>query len=308
MSDALAADRQAIREVIENWVLWRDAGDWERFATVWHDDGWMTATWFQGPARDFIRVSREGFERGVNILHFLGGFTCDIAGDRAISQVKMTINQRAEVDGVLVDVVCTGRFYDFLEKRQGRWGIVRRQPIYEKDRMDPVDPAARLTLDRVAAGVVSRGLPPPRLPAVEGRLHREDRPPRPARSGGRERSTPKARPGLPARRRPAFPSEFPHADEKARSLRRVRPRLRVHEPVARLRHAARARRRRHGAARGARRRLHARRLRGALRVRRQRDADRQRAQPDGAGSSCWPASAACSATRRGSARSTAGPR
>jgi len=147
MSDGLAADRQAIRDLIENWVLWRDAGNWERFATVWHDDGWMTATWFQGPARDFIRVSREGFERGVSILHFLGGFTCDIAGERAISQVKMTINQRAPVDDVLVDVVCTGRFYDFLEKRQGRWGIVRRQPIYEKDRMDPVDPAARLTLE-----------------------------------------------------------------------------------------------------------------------------------------------------------------
>ena len=27
------------------------------------------------------------------------------------------------------------------------WAIVRRQPIYEKDRMDPVDPSARLTLD-----------------------------------------------------------------------------------------------------------------------------------------------------------------
>ncbi len=147
MSDAPASDRQAIRELVENWVLWRDAGHWDRFATVWHDDGWMTATWFQGAAHDFIAVSRQGFERGVNILHFLGGFTCDIAGARAISQVKMTINQRAEVDGVLVDVVCTGRFYDFLEKRQGRWGIVRRQPIYEKDRMDPVDPGARLTLD-----------------------------------------------------------------------------------------------------------------------------------------------------------------
>jgi hypothetical protein len=147
MSDTLAAERQAIRELIENWALWRDAGHWERFATVWHDDGWMTATWFQGPAREFIRVSKAGFERGVSILHFLGGFTCDVAGDRAISQVKMTINQRADVDGVLVDVVCTGRFYDFLEKRQGRWGIVRRQPIYEKDRMDPVDPAARLALD-----------------------------------------------------------------------------------------------------------------------------------------------------------------
>ena len=67
-------------------------------------------------------MSKQGFERGVSILHFLGGFTCDVAGDRAISQVKMTINQRAEVDGVLVDVVCTGRFYDFLEKRAGPLG------------------------------------------------------------------------------------------------------------------------------------------------------------------------------------------
>jgi hypothetical protein len=139
-------DKLAIREVIENWALWRDAGDWERFATVWHDDGWMTATWFQGPAAKFIEVSRAGFERGVSILHFLGGFTCDIAGHRAIAQTKMTINQRAMVDGLEVDVVCTGRFYDFLEKRDN-WGIVRRQPIYEKDRMDPVEPSRRLMLD-----------------------------------------------------------------------------------------------------------------------------------------------------------------
>jgi SnoaL-like protein len=140
-------DGRAIRELVENWAVWRDAGDWERFATVWHDDGWMTATWFQGPARDFIEISREGFNKGVNILHFLGGFSCDIAGRRAVAQTKMTINQRATVDAVLVDVVCTGRFYDFLEKRSERWGIVRRQPIYEKDRMDPVDPGAALVLD-----------------------------------------------------------------------------------------------------------------------------------------------------------------
>ena len=140
-------DKLAIREVIENWALWRDAGDWARFATVWHDDGWMTATWFQGPASQFIEVSRAGFERGVSILHFLGGFTCDVVGNRAIAQTKMTINQRAVVDGLEVDVVCTGRFYDFLEKRNDRWGIVRRQPIYEKDRLDPVEPSRRLMLD-----------------------------------------------------------------------------------------------------------------------------------------------------------------
>ena len=142
-----AMDRLAIRELVENWVVWRDSGDWERFRTVWHSDGRMMATWFQGPADDFIRVSREGFARGVSILHFLGGMSADLAGDRAIAQTKMTISQRGLVHDLLCDVVCTGRFYDFLERRDGRWGIVLRQPIYEKDRMDPVDPAASLTLD-----------------------------------------------------------------------------------------------------------------------------------------------------------------
>ena len=144
---SVGADRQLIRELVENWVVWRDAGDWKRFATVWHDDGVMMATWFQGPAQDFIRVSREGFEHGVRILHFLGGNSVDVAGDRAISQTKMTITQRAKVHDVECDVVCTGRFYDFLERRDGRWGIVLRQPIYEHDRIAPVDPAASVQLD-----------------------------------------------------------------------------------------------------------------------------------------------------------------
>jgi hypothetical protein len=145
---AMPADRIAIRELLENWVVWRDAGDWERFRGVWHDDGRMMATWFQGTADEFIAVSRKGFENGVRILHFLGGTSIDLAGDRAIAQTKMTISQRAKVEGVACDVVCTGRFYDFLERRDGRWGVVLRQPIYEKDRLDPIDPAETPKLDR----------------------------------------------------------------------------------------------------------------------------------------------------------------
>ena len=150
-------DRLAIVDTVNNWALWRDAGDWERFRSVWHEDGWMTATWFQGPAGKFIEVSRAGFDKGVSILHFLGGTSVDLNGERAIAQTKMTISQRAAVDGVPVDVVCTGRFYDFFAKRGGRWGIVRRQPIYEKDRMDPLDPAARLTLDAELLGRFPEG-------------------------------------------------------------------------------------------------------------------------------------------------------
>ena len=140
-------DKQLIREVIENWALWRDAGDWERFKTVWHKDGVMMATWFQGPFEEFIKVTIEGWNKGVSILHFLGGSSIDLSGKRAVAQTKMTISQRGPVDGVLCDVVCTGRFYDFLEKREGKWGVVLRQPIYEKDRIDPLDPSASLKLD-----------------------------------------------------------------------------------------------------------------------------------------------------------------
>jgi len=147
LSDAALQDRLAIRELIENWAVWRDAGDWDRFSTVWHPNGRMMATWFQGSADDFISVSREAWERGVSILHFLGGSSIDVVGGRAVSQTKMTISQRARVHDVTCDVVCTGRFFDFLDKRAGRWGIVLRQPIYEKDRIDPLDPAVSLKLD-----------------------------------------------------------------------------------------------------------------------------------------------------------------
>jgi hypothetical protein len=155
--DSSLADRLAIRDVVETWAIARDSGDWATFRETWHDDGYMMATWFQGPAEEFIEVSREGWERGVSILHFLGGGRVTVAADRAIAQTKMTISQRGLADDVLCDVVCTGRFYDFCARRDGRWAIVLRQPIYEKDRIDPVDPAASLALDPGLLGTFPDG-------------------------------------------------------------------------------------------------------------------------------------------------------
>jgi hypothetical protein len=152
--DQALRDELEIRQMVERWAVWRDAGDWDRFATVWHPDGVMMATWFQGPFREFIRVTQEGWAKGVSILHFLGGSAVEVAGERAIAQTKMTISQRGMVEGasgpVLCDVVCTGRFYDFVVRHEGGWKLLHRQPIYEKDRIDPVDPSAVLQLDQQA--------------------------------------------------------------------------------------------------------------------------------------------------------------
>ena len=145
--EKLRRDKADIREVIENWVVFRDAAMWDKFQTVWHEDGYMMATWFQGSAADFIKVSREGFERGVRILHFLGGTNVEIVGNRAIAQTKMTITQRAPLHDTLVEVLCTGRFYDFFEERHSRWAIVMRRLFYEMDRMMVIDPSKQITLE-----------------------------------------------------------------------------------------------------------------------------------------------------------------
>ena len=140
-------ERLAIREVLDNWIVYSDGGDWERFRRCWHDDGRMMATWFQGSGDEFTEARKGAWDADFGILHFHGATSIDVAGERAITQTKMTISQRGAVHGVMCDIVCTGRFYDFFEKRDGRWAIVLRQPIYEKDRLDPIGPAAELTLD-----------------------------------------------------------------------------------------------------------------------------------------------------------------
>lgn len=152
-----AADRVRIREIVESWVVWRDSGQWDRLATLWHDDAVMSATWQQASATEFIAASRAAWARGVDVQHLLGGTSIDLAGDRAIAQTKTTIGQRGIVHDAVVDVLCTGRFYDFMERRDGRWAIVLRQPTYERDRMDPVDLGARPVLDAELLGSFPEG-------------------------------------------------------------------------------------------------------------------------------------------------------
>jgi hypothetical protein len=145
--EALRADHFEIRRLIDHWVLWRDAGEWQRFATLFHSDARMYATWFQASATDFIAQTRAAFEKGSVVYHALGASSVDIVGSRAIAQTKMEIIQRAVLDGVQVEVSCRGRFWDAIEKRNDRWGMLHRRVIYELDRMVPVDSSVTLKLD-----------------------------------------------------------------------------------------------------------------------------------------------------------------
>lgn len=184
------ADRLEIRQLIDDWALWRDSGEWDRLATLWHSEGRMVTTWCTTSATDFVARSRKAWSDGMTVLHTLGGTTVDVVGDRAVAQTRMQITQRAPVHGIVVDVQCNGRFWDALEREEGAWRLRLRQPIYDFDRMTPVNSAARLTLDpallaRFPEGYrhlaylqselgfdVSRNMPGTRGPEVEGLLER----------------------------------------------------------------------------------------------------------------------------------------
>ena len=150
-------DRAAITQVVQDWGLARDAGRWESLRACYAPDAVMHTTWFVGPAEDFIAHSMAASRQGARALHFIGAATITLNGERAVAETRMVLQARGRVDGVEVDVTCWGRFHDRFVKRGGRWCILQRVPVYEKDRLDPVDPAASLTLDSDALALLPEG-------------------------------------------------------------------------------------------------------------------------------------------------------
>jgi hypothetical protein len=142
------SDEEAIRAVVQRWAVARDAGLWGALLDTWHPDGRMHTTWCKATAAEFVEAVRGAFESGLVVHHYLGGTMVEVSGDRAIAQSKTTIANRVTLDGVECDLLCWGRFYDFFERRDGRWAIVLRLPIYEKDRVDVVMPGATLDVDQ----------------------------------------------------------------------------------------------------------------------------------------------------------------
>lgn len=141
-------DKAAVREAVENWALWRDTGRWDALLRLYTSDAIVHTTWFVGSAREFVERCKEAAARGgARGQHFVGAVSVEVNGDRAIAEARVVLLVRAPLQGVEVDVTCYCRFYDWFVRAEGAWRIHMRGGIYEKDRIDPVDPAQRIALD-----------------------------------------------------------------------------------------------------------------------------------------------------------------
>jgi hypothetical protein len=150
-------DRQAIICAIGEWGLFRDGGHWDRLRALYSPGAIMVTTWCRGDAEEFIRRSIVAAAKGARVQHFVGTSFVDLNADRAVAETRMSILVRTFLEGTEVDVTCVGRFHDWFERQNGKWRISRRVPIYEKDRIDAVDPSATVKLDRVALAQFAEG-------------------------------------------------------------------------------------------------------------------------------------------------------
>jgi hypothetical protein len=136
-------DEHQISSLLIRWGHARDNDDWETLAGCFHDDATIHISWISGPARDFVARSRAmaaARKPGEHNKHVISGPWIRVNRDRAFSRCHANLYIRSAIDGYEFDLQSWLRFFDLLEKRDNVWRIVKRTAVYEKDRLEPVDP------------------------------------------------------------------------------------------------------------------------------------------------------------------------
>jgi hypothetical protein len=157
---SLLEDRLELIALSQAWGIARDQGLWDELADTFHPEGTISVTWFSGPFKQFIEASKAIYQpRGPRTKHLISLPHLKINGRRALSEMSIQIIGRFMVNGVAADNICYARFFDKVEKRDGRWRVLERVAIYEKDRIDPVVPSN--AFDRFMAETDFSAIPEP---------------------------------------------------------------------------------------------------------------------------------------------------
>ena len=138
------ADEFEITKVLTDWAYARDNGDWDLLGNCYHDDATMNISWISGPAADFVEKSKAmlaAIKPGAFSKHNVGDARIHVNGSRATSEVHIELISRMSNEVFEFDCITWARFLDLFEKRGDQvWRIFQRTMVYEKDRLDPVNP------------------------------------------------------------------------------------------------------------------------------------------------------------------------
>ena len=127
---------------------YRDEGRWDELRDLFHPSATVSVSWYRGSIAGFIDASRamEGAPR-ILTKHWFGVPRVQVKDGRALSEVDVMIMVRSKAGPIEIDVTSYARFFDrFVQCEDGRWRIAERTAIYEKDRIDPVQPSLLFNL------------------------------------------------------------------------------------------------------------------------------------------------------------------
>ena len=142
MNASDANDKAACAELIQAWGLYRDRGKWRELLATFTPDGQIAVSWFSGDFAEFVEQCRQSFEAGQRSKHHIFPSLVRACGDRAVAETNVVILVRQKISGTLTDLTAYARFLDRIERTDDAWRIAERTAIYERDRLDPVEPSA----------------------------------------------------------------------------------------------------------------------------------------------------------------------
>src|ERR1700688_723801 len=73
-------DRQRIADLMTGWIH-RDLAEWDKLRELFHPDGTIEISWFEGLARDFVDGSIRMGESNVRTKHFISAPVVTFNGD-----------------------------------------------------------------------------------------------------------------------------------------------------------------------------------------------------------------------------------
>ena len=137
-------DKSEIKDVVTASFFCRDSGPWDVLRDCFHPDAVVSTSWFTGSPAEFVKQSEKklnaAHEKGERQKHVITNPFIRINGNRAVTEVDLILFQRRIVDDIKMDFTTWSRSLLLLEERNNEWRIIKRDNIYEKDRMDPYKP------------------------------------------------------------------------------------------------------------------------------------------------------------------------
>ena len=141
-------DRTEIFDLVRFERLCRDQRDFAGMVGCYVPNAPVRTSWFDGTVEDFAEASRKKMASGASqAKHWIMPARLEIKNDRALVESPACIFDRLTFDGIEFDMFQYCRFFSRVIKTDLGWKLGSFEGIYQRDRLETVDPREELPVD-----------------------------------------------------------------------------------------------------------------------------------------------------------------